>query len=229
MRVLIVEDEVHLRSSLAQALRHEGYVVDETGDGIEGQYMALELPLDLAIIDLGLPNINGIDLIKTVRKSGKATPIMILTARGNWQEKVEGLEAGADDYVTKPFQTEEVIARARALIRRTGGWSSSTLVFGPMYIDTSAQKVQLDGYDISLTAYEYRVLEYLALHAGRVISKMEITEHLYPDDAERDSNVLEVFIRRLRRKLDPENTLQPIETMRGQGYRFALERTGATQ
>jgi len=226
MRILVVEDEDLLRAQLADRLKQEGYAVEQAPDGEEGLYLGEELPMDLAIIDLGLPGISGIELIRRLRAAGKDFPILILTARGNWQDKVEGLEAGADDYVVKPFHVEEVLARLNALLRRSAGFSQPVLTFGPVRIDTSGQQVGLNGAAVELTAYEYKVLEYLALHAGQVVSKTELTEHLYEQDYDRDSNVLEVFVGRLRRKLDPENSLKPIETLRGRGYRLTLERSG---
>jgi two-component system response regulator PhoP len=180
--------------------------------------------LDFAVIDLGLPKLTGVELIKKVRKSGKKLPILILTARDGWQSKVEGLEAGADDYLTKPFHTPELLARARALVRRSGGWASATLASGPYALDTGAKVLHVDGNAVELTSYEYRVLEYLLTHAGKVISKSTLSEHLYSDEDERDSNVIEVFIRRLRIKLDPQGTVSPIATLRGEGYRWDLPR-----
>ncbi len=224
MRALVIEDDPQLRAQVSQYLTEEGYAVDSAGDGDEGQFMALEYPIDLAVIDLGLPKTPGIAIIKAVRKAGRKFPILILTARDGWQSKVEGLEAGADDYLVKPFHREELLARARALVRRSGGWTQPTLECGPIALDTTARNVSLSGKPVELTAYEYRVLEYLVLHAGEVVSKSTLTEHLYNEDEERDSNVIEVFIRRLRGKLDPEGTLNPITTLRGSGYRWDLPR-----
>ena len=224
MRALVIEDDPQLRSQVSDDLTEEGYAVDAAGDGDEGQYMALEYPIDLAVVDLGLPKTPGIDIIRAVRKAGRKFPILILTARDGWQSKVEGLEAGADDYLVKPFHREELLARARALVRRSGGWTQSLLECGPIALDTTAKNVSLAGKPVELTAYEYRVLEYLVLHAGEVVSKSTLTEHLYNEDEERDSNVIEVLVGRLRRKLDPQEQLHPIETLRGRGYRFALPR-----
>lgn len=224
MRILIVEDDNALRQQLAEAFKAEGYVVETAADGENGLYMAQEYPLDFAVIDLGLPKLTGVELIKKVRKSGKKLPILILTARDGWQSKVEGLEAGADDYLTKPFHTPELLARARALVRRSGGWASATLASGQYALDTGAKVLQVDGNTVELTSYEYRVLEYLLTHAGKVISKSTLSEHLYSDEDERDSNVIEVFIRRLRIKLDPQGTVNPIATLRGEGYRWDLPR-----
>ena len=225
MRVLVVEDEAPLREQLAERLRAAGHVVDIAADGEEGLYFAREYPVDLAVVDLGLPGLDGISLIRQARAEGRRFPILILTARGRWQDKVEGLEAGADDYLVKPFEFEELLARLRALARRAAGWSRSELVCGPVRVDTAAQQVTLDGQPVELTAFEYRLLEYLILHAGEVISKTRLAEHLYEEDQDRDSNVIEVFVGRLRRKLDPDNRLRPIETVRGRGYRFVLERS----
>lgn len=222
MRLLIVEDEVAIRQQLEDYFKTEGKVIDAIADGKEGLYYASEYDYDLAIIDIGLPNLDGISLIKEVRKLGKKYPILVLTARGHWQDKVNGLEAGADDYLVKPFHTEELKARANALIRRSTGNASPELQFGPIRINTSAKSVALNGKAIELTSFEYNTLEYLALHAGEAISKTELTEHLYHQDFERDSNVIEVFVGRLRKKLDPDGTIKPIATVRGQGYRFLV-------
>ncbi|MCZ6536721.1 MAG: response regulator [Gammaproteobacteria bacterium] len=220
MRLLIVEDDPVLQSSLAEQLREAGHVVDTAGDGKEGLYFAEEFKPDLAIIDLGLPVMSGMDLIRVVREKELSFPILILTARDRWQEKVDGLSAGADDYLTKPFQLEELIARVNALIRRAAGFASPVISCGLVSMDTSAQKVTVTGAEVVLTAFEYRLLECLMLSAGRVISKAELTDRLYDQDFERDSNVIEVLVGRLRRKLDPENSINPIETLRGRGYRF---------
>jgi len=225
MRVLIIEDELPLLEQLRTRLKQEGYAVDSACDGEEGRYLATELPCDAAIIDLGLPKLSGIEVIRKARAAGKTFPILILTARSRWQEKVEGLEAGADDYLVKPFQMEELLARLRALVRRAAGWAQSHITCGPVTLDTATQAVTVNGQAVELTAYEYKVLEYLMLHAGRVVSKSDLTEHLYEQDYDRDSNVIEVFVGRLRRKLDPDNRYNPIETLRGRGYRLTLERT----
>ena len=225
MRILMIEDETALLERVTQQLREQGYAVDSAADGRTGLYLGQEYPLDAAVVDLGLPDLSGIEVIRRWRAAGRKFPVLILTARGRWQDKVEGLEAGADDYLVKPFYTEELLARLRALIRRTGGWTQAVLQCGPIALDTGAQQVTLAGQRVELTAYEYKLLEYLILHAGTVISKTELTEHLYQEDEDRDSNVLEVLVGRLRRKLDPDRTLNPIETLRGRGYRFQLERS----
>jgi len=229
MRALVIEDDATLREQVAGYFTEEGFVVDTAADGEQGLYKATEFPIDLAIVDLGLPKVSGVDIVKQARKKGCAYPILILTARDGWESKVAGLEAGADDYLVKPFHREELMARARALLRRSGGWAQPTLESGPIVLDTSAKSVHLHGAPVELTAYEYRLLEYLLLHAGRVVSKSTLTEHLYAEDMERDSNVIEVFVRRLRTKLDPDEQLRPIETLRGQGYRWTLPRKEGTR
>jgi two-component system response regulator PhoP len=225
MRILVVEDEAAIRDALKTQLAEAGFTVDVAADGEEGLFAAQEIQLDVAIVDLGLPKLPGLELIKRLRSQGKSFPILILTARDRWEEKVEGLQAGADDYVAKPFHFEEVLARVRALIRRAGGWSTPELVCGPIALDTRAQTVKVNGNPVELTTYEYRILEHLMLHAGEVISKSDLNESMYNEEMERDSNVLEVFIGRLRRKLDPQDQIKPIETLRGRGYRLALPRS----
>jgi two-component system, OmpR family, response regulator PhoP len=228
MRVLVVEDEAALREMLKTRLSEAGFTVDVAADGEEGLFAAKEYPLDVAIIDLGLPKLAGLEVIRQLRAARRAYPILILTARDSWQDKVEGLQAGADDYVAKPFHFEEVLARLQALLRRSGGWASPELKCGEVTLDTRAQTVSVHGQPVDLTTFEYRILEHLMLRAGEVISKGELTERLYDQDFERDSNVIEVLIGRLRRKLDPEDRLKPIETLRGRGYRFALARDPAS-
>ncbi len=226
MRLLVVEDESFLNQQLRKSLQEAGYVVDVAEDGREGLYYATEYAYDAAIIDLGLPMIDGISLIRQLRDRGKQFPILILTARSDWQDKVSGFDSGADDYVLKPFRMEEILARLNALLRRAAGFSKPQLRFGPIMLDTVGKQVSKNGKRVELTAYEYKLLEYLMLHPGQVISKSELTEHLYAEDHDRDSNVLEVFIRRLRQKLDPDRNLSPIETLRGQGYCFVLGEAG---
>jgi two-component system response regulator PhoP len=228
MRVLVVEDEIALRDSLKERLAEAGFTVDVANDGEEGLFAALELPLDVAIVDLGLPKLSGLEVIRRVRAQRKSYPILILTARDRWQDKVEGLQAGADDYVAKPFHFEEVLARVQALLRRAGGWASAELVCGAVSLDTRAQTVKVNDAPVELTTFEYRILEHLMLRAGEVISKTELTERLYDEESERDSNVIEVLVGRLRRKLDPQDTVKPIETLRGRGYRFALARSSSS-
>jgi two-component system response regulator PhoP len=224
MRVLVVEDEAALRDALKRDLAAAGFTVDLAADGEEGLYAGREYPVDLAIVDLGLPKLPGLDLIRTLRTERKTFPILVLTARDRWQDKVAGLEAGADDYVAKPFRFEEVLARVQALLRRAGGWASPVLACGAIVLDLRSQTVAARGEAIDLTTFEYRLLEHMMLRAGEVISKAELTERLYEQDFERDSNTIEVFMGRLRRKLDPDDSLHPIETLRGRGYRFALPR-----
>jgi two-component system, OmpR family, response regulator PhoP len=224
MRILVIEDEQALRTQLHEQLSSRGYSVNSAEDGEEGLFYGREYPQDLAVIDIGLPKLSGIEVIKKLRADGFNYPIIILTARGNWQDKVEGLEAGADDYLVKPFHIEELLARLNALLRRSAGLASPELECGPLKLDTVSQSVKVNGEPVTLTAYEYRILEYMILNTGKVISKTELTEHVYEQDFDRDSNVLEVLVGRLRKKLDPENSIKPIETLRGRGYRFALER-----
>lgn len=227
MRLLVVEDDARLRTRLAGHFRDAGWVVDEAPDGREARFLASEYPCDIAIVDLGLPDTPGLDLVRGWREAGLAMPILILTARADWQDKVGGLEAGADDYVTKPFYLEEVEARLDALLRRVEGRRRTVADFGPLRIDFSARRVHCGDEEISLTTYEYNTLAYLAHRAGEVVSRAELLDHLYDRDSDRDSNVLEVFVGRLRRKLDADGRLAPIETVRGVGYRFTLERVGA--
>ena len=224
MRVLVVEDDTDIREQLIDTMKGEGYIVDAAAEGSQGLYFALEYPIDIAIVDLGLPEVSGLEIIRKLRDAGKDYPVIILTARTRWQNRVEGLEAGADDYVDKPFHHEELLARMRALLRRTGRWSQSEFACGPIRLNTSEQRVLVNDEEISLTAYEYKVIEHLMMHAGEVISKTDLTESMYDDESDRDSNVIEVFIRRLRMKLDPDGTINPIETLRGRGYRFTLTR-----
>jgi len=224
MRVLVVEDDTDIREQLIESLQASGYVVDAAADGSQGLYYALEYPIDIAIVDLGLPEVSGLEIIKQLRNKGHDYPVIILTARTRWQNRVEGLEAGADDYVDKPFHHEELQARMRALLRRTGRWSQAEFTCGPIRLNTSEQRVLVNDEEITLTAYEYKVIEHLMMHAGEVISKTDLTESMYDDDSDRDSNVIEVFIRRLRMKLDPDGNINPIETLRGRGYRFTLSR-----
>ena len=223
MRVLIVEDEALLAAQVDVFLRDNGFVVDMAADGEEGLHYAREYDYAVAIVDLGLPKLNGIQLIEAMRRDGKRTPVLILTARSHWQDKVAGLEAGADDYLAKPFAMEELLARIKALIRRSAGYASSVIERGPLLLDLSRKELRVDGEPIELTAYEYRLLEYLVLNPSRVVSKAELTEHIYDQDHDRDSNVIEVFVGRLRRKIDPQDTIKPIRTVRGQGYRFAVD------
>lgn len=222
MRLLLIEDDAALRQSLARQLEAEGYRVDQAGDGAEGLFLAEEYPFDLAIVDLGLPKVNGLTIVQRLRAAGRELPMLILTARASWQDKVAGLEAGADDYMVKPFAYPELAARVKALLRRSLKATGEVMTFGPLAIEFSAQKVRLNGEPLELTAFEYRLLEYLVRERGRVVPKQELADYLYPHGEDRDSNVLDVLLGRLRRKLDPDGSLTPIETVRGRGYRFTL-------
>lgn len=216
MRVLVVEDDETLNSQIAEALRESGYVVDTALDGEEGHFLGDTEPYDAVVLDIGLPQMDGISVLEAWRREGRTMPVLILTARDRWSDKVQGIDAGADDYVAKPFHIEEVLARIRALVRRAAGHASNELICGPVRIDVKASRVSVDGNPIKLTSHEYKVLEYLMHHRGKVISRTELTEHLYDQDFDRDSNTIEVFVGRLRKKLGVE----VIETVRGLGYRI---------
>lgn len=217
MRVLLVEDEPTLRAQLFASLKEAGYAVDEADNGQDAHFLGDTESFDAIILDLGLPVLDGLTVLKRWRSNGRTMPVLILTARDNWNEKVAGIDAGADDYLTKPFHTEEILARLRALIRRSSGLASPVLQCGALALDTRTSRVTLDGKPVTLTSHEYKVLEYLMHRQGKVISRTEITEHIYAQDFDRDSNTIEVFIGRLRKKLPAEL----IETVRGQGYRLA--------
>jgi two-component system, OmpR family, response regulator PhoP len=220
MKILLVEDEQLLRHHLCVRLAESGYIVDAVADAEEALYSATEFHHDLAIIDLGLPGMSGLDLIRNLRERGQKLPILILTARGSWQDKVEGLGAGADDYVVKPFQFEELEARLNVLMRRAAGFVQASIHCGALRLDLGRKQAFAHEQPLALTAYEYRLLEYLMHHQQQVMAKERLMEQLYNDDAEHDSNVIEVLIGRLRRKLDAACNLQPIDTVRGQGYIF---------
>jgi two-component system, OmpR family, response regulator PhoP len=220
MRILVVEDEITLCKQIHEYLEDKGFAVDAANTGKDGYYMGKEYPIDVAIVDIGLPDFSGIELIKRLRKDDIKLPILILTARSRWQEKVEGLEAGADDYLVKPFQYEELLARINALIRRSQGQAQPVLKHDNIELNTATQEVLVSGEKLELTAFEYKVLEYLMFRKGELISKSVLTAHIYDEDFDRDSNVIEVFIGRLRKKLDPDGTRKPIETLRGRGYRI---------
>lgn len=218
MRILIVEDDRDLRRQLADAVSHAGYAVDVASDGEEGQFLGETEPYDAVILDLGLPRVDGVSVLKSWRKEGKGFPVLILTARDQWSEKVAGFDAGADDYLTKPFITEELLARLRALLRRAAGHSAAMLEAGRLTVDTRAARAAVNGEPIRLTAHEYRVLSYLMHHQGRVVPRTELVEHIYDQDFDRDSNTIEVFIGRLRRKIGQDR----IQTERGLGYRLII-------
>ncbi|MFT5838139.1 MAG: two-component system response regulator PhoP [Flavobacteriales bacterium] len=223
MRILVVEDDSRLLTQLDVLLQKNGYSVDLADDGEKALFLLQEHNYDLAIIDIGLPVIDGFEVIQKARKNDVSCPILILTARDRWQEKVEGLDSGADDYLTKPFHNEELLARINALIRRAAGKAHPTIEKGPISLDTLSEEVTVNGQYIELTAYEYKVLEYLLLNPQKVISKTELTEHIYDQDFDLDSNVIEVFVGRLRKKVDPDGSINPIETLRGRGYRINRE------
>lgn len=217
MRLLVVEDDKDLNRQIVAALNGAGYVADRAFDGEEGLFLGETESYDAIVLDLGLPKIDGVAVLEGLRKAGRLTPVLILTARDRWSEKVQAFDAGADDYVTKPFHMEELLARLRALVRRSTGHATSDLVSGAVRLDTKAGRVAVDGQAIKLTSHEYRLLAYLMHHMGRVVSRTEIVDHLYDQDFDRDSNTVEVFVGRLRKKLGPEF----IQTVRGMGYLVA--------
>ncbi|MCQ4257197.1 response regulator [Stutzerimonas stutzeri] len=220
MKVLVVEDEALLRHHLLTRLSESGHVVDAVANAEDALYQTREFHHDLAVVDLGLPDISGLDLIRQLRSNGQRFPILILTARGNWQDKVEGLAAGADDYVVKPFQFEELEARLNALLRRSSGFTQASIEAGPLKLDLNRKQALVNDEPLALTAFEYRILEYLMRHQQQVVAKERLMEQLYPDDTERDTNVIEVLVGRLRRKLEAQGDLKPIDTVRGLGYLF---------
>jgi len=220
MRLLVVEDDSRLLMQLDALLRTNGYSVDLADDGAKALFLLQEHPYDLAVVDIGLPVVDGFDVIRKSRAAGVECPMLILTARERWQEKVEGLDAGADDYLTKPFHNEELLARIKALIRRASGQANPLIEFGPISLDTRSEEISVDGDSLELTAYEFKVMEYLMLNPEKIVSKTQLTEHIYDQDFDLDSNVIEVFVGRLRKKIDPSGTIKPIETLRGRGYRL---------
>ncbi len=222
MRLLLVEDDLALQNNLKMSLVNAGYSVDVASDGEDGLFQGEEYNYDAAIIDIGLPRIDGISVIRSLRQKKISYPILVLTARDHWQDKVSGLDAGADDYLSKPFQTEELLARLNALIRRSVGQASPLIQNGVLSINTASLQVLVNNNVIALSHSEYRLLEYLMLHQGEVKSKTELTEHIYDQDFDLDSNVIEVFIRRLRKKLDPRSQYNFIETHRGAGYQLKV-------
>ena len=217
MRLLVIEDERELAGQIAKTLREAGYAVDVAHDGEEGLYLGEVEPYDAVILDLGLPAVDGLTVLRRWREAGRSMPVLILTARDRWSEKVEGFDAGADDYVAKPFSMEEVLARIRALIRRAAGHASPELACGPLRIDTRSRRVSVDGAPVALTAHEFKLLSYLMHHQCKVVSRTELVEHIYDQDFDRDSNTIEVFVGRLRKKLG----VDVIKTLRGQGYMLA--------
>ena len=216
MRILVVEDDKDLNRQVSDALVDAGYVVDRAFDGEEGHFLGDTEPYDAVVIDIGLPQMDGISVVERWRRDGRKMPVLILTARDRWSDKVSGIDAGADDYVAKPFHIEEVLARVRALIRRAAGHASSELTCGPLRLDTNASKADINGAPLKLTSHEFRLLAYLMHHMGKVVSRTELVEHLYDQDFDRDSNTIEVFVGRLRRKMG----VDMIETVRGMGYRM---------
>ena len=222
MRVLIVEDDPDLNRQLVAAVTEAGYVVDAAADGEEGHFLGETEPYDAVVLDLGLPGMDGLSVLEAWRREGRKMPVLILTARDRWTDKVSGMDAGADDYVAKPFHMEEVLARLRALIRRAAGHATTVITAGPVELDTRLSRVAVDGRTVKLTGHEFRLLSYLMHHQGEVVSRTELTEHLYDQDFDRDSNTIEVFVGRLRRKLAAagEGEVDVIETVRGLGYRM---------
>jgi two-component system OmpR family response regulator len=217
MRILVVEDDTNLNRQLKEALTEAGYAVDVAFDGEEGHFLGDTEPYDAIVLDIGLPQMDGLSVLEEWRRAGKTTPVLLLTARDRWSDKVQGIDAGADDYVAKPFHMEEVLARIRALVRRAAGLASNEIVSGSVRLDSRSGKVTVDGQSVKLTSHELRLLTYLMHHKGKVISRTELTEHLYDQDFDRDSNTIEVFVGRLRKKL-PEDCIQ---TVRGLGYQIA--------
>jgi two-component system OmpR family response regulator len=217
MRILVVEDDTNLNRQLKEALTEAGYAVDVAFDGEEGHFLGDTEPYDAIVLDIGLPQMDGLSVLEEWRRAGRTTPVLLLTARDRWSDKVQGIDAGADDYVAKPFHMEEVLARIRALVRRAAGLASNEIVSGSVRLDSRSGKVTVDGQSVKLTSHELRLLTYLMHHKGKVISRTELTEHLYDQDFDRDSNTIEVFVGRLRKKL-PEDCIQ---TVRGLGYQIA--------
>ena len=216
MRILVVEDDKNLNRQLCETLKEAGYVVDNALDGEEGHFLGDTEPYDAVVLDIGLPEMDGITVLEKWRSAGRTMPVLILTARDRWSDKVSGIDAGADDYVTKPFHVEEVLARLRALIRRAAGHASSDIVCGPVRLDTKSSKAMVNGQILKLTSHEFRLLSYLMHHMGEVVSRTELVEHMYDQDFDRDSNTIEVFVGRLRKKMG----IDLIETVRGLGYRM---------
>jgi len=222
VRILVVEDDPDLQRQLVRALQDSGYVTDAAADGEEAHFLGDTEPYDAVVLDLGLPGLDGVTVLERWRHSGKSMPVLILTARDRWREKVAGFDAGADDYLTKPFHTEELLARLRALLRRAAGHASAELELGPLAIDTRGARVTVNGEAVKVTSHEYRLLAYLMHHKGKVVSRTELVEHMYDQDFDRDSNTIEVFVGRLRKKLG----INIIQTVRGLGYKLGLPEGG---
>jgi two-component system response regulator PhoP len=222
MRLIVIEDDQALQNLLKDQLQQAGFEVDCCSDGQEGLYQAAEFSYDLAIIDIGLPKLSGMEVVKKLREQQKILPVLILTARSGWQDKVNGLNAGADDYMVKPFQTEELIARIHAMLRRSAGYAQNIVKQGPISLDLQSNEFSVNDCPIQLTAFEFKLAEYFITHPNKILPKTQLMDHLYNDYEDRDSNGIEVLIARLRQKLDPDNTIKPIETLRGRGYRFAV-------
>ena len=222
MRLIVIEDDQALQNLLKDQLQQAGFEVDCCSDGQEGLYQAAEFSYDLAIIDIGLPKLSGMEVVKQLREQQKILPVLILTARSGWQDKVNGLNAGADDYMVKPFQTEELIARIHAMLRRSAGYAQNIVKQGPISLDLQSNEFSVNDKPIQLTAFEFKLAEYFITHPNKILPKTQLMDHLYNDYEDRDSNGIEVLIARLRQKLDPDNTIKPIETLRGRGYRFAV-------
>ncbi len=224
MRILVVEDEAALRENLKTQLSGSGFGVDVAGDGEEGLFAGLNYPLDAAIVDVGLPIRSGLEIIRHWRLQDRAFPVVVLTAQGGWRNRVDGLQAGADDYIEKPFSFEELVARLRCVMRRVHGWSCPQVICGPYLLDTESLAASVGGQPLELTTYEFRLLQVLMLNAGKVLSATALAEHIYDESADHESNVVQYFISRLRSKLDPTDRIKPIETVYGGGYRFAVPR-----
>jgi two-component system, OmpR family, response regulator len=225
MRILVIEDDKNLNRQLCDVLREQGYVVDAAHDGLNGHHLGDTEPYDAVVLDIGLPEMDGISVLERWRKDGRKTPVLMLTARDRWSDKVAGIDAGADDYVTKPFHVEEVLARVRSLIRRAAGHASSEITCGPLRLDTKSSKATMNGKQLKLTSLEFRLLDYLMHHVGQVVSRTELVEHLYDQDFDRDSNTIEVFVGRLRKKMGSDM----IETVRGMGYRISDSPAGEAE
>ena len=223
MEILLLEDDIELQRQLSDTLESQGYQTKVCGDGNEGLFLAREYEYALAIIDIGLPKVSGIEVIKSLRADHHTLPILILTARSSWRDKVQGLKAGADDYLVKPFEVEELLARVEALLRRASGYSNHIVEHGPIKLDSRTQELWMNNEEVHLTAFEYQLLDYFLRNPKRIVSKMALMDYLYDEESDRDVNVLEVLIGRLRRKLDPDNQIKPIETLRGRGYRFYIK------